>query len=175
MYYQHYSKHLKETGEFNNETSSILFPQIIKFMYHRKFIQGRLLALLVENDSFDIKDIEETAKLTIDCEGLLHIFNDYSLIPELEGTTVENKKIELSHEDKVEITIKITAMLLSNLSKPSTGLPKSKNALMKKIGSVIKKCKGPSEVNSDNMKKPNWNKQVRFWVFDFLQKINVII
>ena len=47
MYNQHYNKHFKETGEFNSETSSILFPQIIKFMYHRKFIQGRLLTLFI--------------------------------------------------------------------------------------------------------------------------------
>ena len=32
MYLQHYNKHLKQTGEFNEETSAIIFPQIIKFM-----------------------------------------------------------------------------------------------------------------------------------------------
>ena len=83
--------------------------------------------------------------------------------------------IELSHEDKLEITIKITAMLLSNLSKSITGLPKNKSALLKKIGSVIKKYANSDEISFDYKQTLDRNKQVRFWVFDFLQHRNVII
>ena len=32
MYRQHFYKSLKKTGEFNDDTSAIIFPQIVKFM-----------------------------------------------------------------------------------------------------------------------------------------------
>ena len=95
------------------------------------FIQGKLLALLIENDLFNVKEVEDNSKLDIDYEGLLHISNDYSLNPEKEGTTVKNNKIILSDEDKVETTMRITAILLSNLSQSITRLPKKKECYAK--------------------------------------------
>ena len=65
MYLQHFNKNFKQTGEFNDDTSAVIFPQIIKFMEHKKFLQGKLLTQVIENDIFDIKEIEETSKVTI--------------------------------------------------------------------------------------------------------------
>ena len=173
MYLQHYSKNFKQTGEFNDEASSKLFPQIIKFMHHNKLIQGKLLTQIVENNLFSIREIEENSKLTVDCEGLLRIFNEYELKPEMEGTTVYDKKIILPTKDKVEITIKLTRMLLSNLSKSLTGLPKNKGAMLKKIGSIIRMYATSNEINSDYKQTLDRNKQVRFWILDLLQVKNI--
>ena len=65
MYLQHYNKCLKQTGEFNDDTSAIIFPQILKFMWDRKFLQGKLLTQVIENDIFDLKEIEEASKIII--------------------------------------------------------------------------------------------------------------
>ena len=65
MYTQHYNKCLRQTGEFNDDVSAIIFPQILRFMWDRKFLQGKLLTQVIENDIFDIKEIEETSKVTI--------------------------------------------------------------------------------------------------------------
>ena len=65
MYLQHYQKCFKQTGEFNDDASAILFPQILRFMWDKKLIQGKLLTQVIENDIFDIKDIEEAAKIII--------------------------------------------------------------------------------------------------------------
>ena len=55
MYLQHYNKNFKQTGEFNDDTSAIIFPQIMKFMLHKKLIQGNLLSQIVEKNIFDTK------------------------------------------------------------------------------------------------------------------------
>ena len=47
--------------------------------------------------------------------------------------------------------------------------------MLKKIGSIINECKGPDEINSNYKKKLDWNKQVKYRVFNFLQHKNVII
>ena len=65
MYLQHYNKHFKQSGEFNEDTSDIIFPQIVKFMFSKKFIQGKLLKQVIDNSIFDIKEIEEASKVTI--------------------------------------------------------------------------------------------------------------
>ena len=64
-------------------------------MYYKKFIQGILLTQIVENNIFDAKEIEDTCKLDIDCKGLLNISEKYSYKTEIEGATVEDKKIIL--------------------------------------------------------------------------------
>ena len=79
MYRQHFYKSLKKTGEFNDDTSAIIFPQILKFMWYTKCIQGKLLTLIIEDDIFDIKEVEETAKLSIDWNWLLKIYEEYTL------------------------------------------------------------------------------------------------
>ena len=66
MYLQHYQKCFKQTGEFNDDASAILFPQIIKFMWDKKLIQGKLLTQIIENDIFDKMEIEDFSKLIID-------------------------------------------------------------------------------------------------------------
>ena len=76
---------------FNDATSAIIFPQILRFMWDKKFIQGTLLTQIIENDIFDIEKIEESAKLYIDWEGLLKIFKEYSLQTAMEGTIVDDK------------------------------------------------------------------------------------
>ena len=60
-------------------------------MWYKKFIQGKLLTQVIENDIFDIKDIEEAAKITIDREGLLKIFEEYSSKSEKRTAKVQNK------------------------------------------------------------------------------------
>ena len=60
-------------------------------MWYKKFVQGKLLTQVIENDIFDIKDIEEAAKITIDWEGLLKIFEEYSSKSEKQTAKVENK------------------------------------------------------------------------------------
>ena len=44
----------------------------------------------------------------------------------MEGTIVDDKKIILPHEDKLEITMRITAMLLSDLSKSKKDYQRTK-------------------------------------------------
>ena len=66
MYMQHYNKCLKQTGEFNDSNSAIIFPQIVRFMIDKKFLQGELLELIVEKDLSDPKKIEEIPKVIID-------------------------------------------------------------------------------------------------------------
>ena len=66
MYQQHYNKYLKQTGEFTDNTSAIIFPQILRFMWDRKFLQGKLLTQIIENDIFDLKEVEEASKIIVD-------------------------------------------------------------------------------------------------------------
>ena len=66
MYLQHYNKHLKQTGEFNDSNSAIIFPQIVRFMIDKKFLLGELLELIVEKDLSDPKKIEAISKVIID-------------------------------------------------------------------------------------------------------------
>ena len=35
-------------------------------MWDRKFLQGKLLTQIIENDIFDLKQVEEASKVTID-------------------------------------------------------------------------------------------------------------
>ena len=170
MYLQHYNKYFRETGEFNDETSAILFPQIMKFMWDRKFLQGRLLKLVIENNTFDIVEIDNFSKVTIDWDGLLKISKQYSLTTESEGTTVSDKKINLQLEDKVKITLIITEKLISNLIKSVTGLPKNKSSMLKKIGSIIRMWATSKEMNADYKQTLDRNKRVRFWCLDLLQE-----
>ena len=54
MYDQHFTKSFKKTNTFNDEASSKIFPQIIRFMWDKKCIQGKFLTKVIENDIFDI-------------------------------------------------------------------------------------------------------------------------
>ena len=175
MYQQHYNKCLKQTGEFNDSNSAIIFPQIVRFMIDKKFLQGELLELIVEKDLSDPKKIEEIPKVIIDWDGLLNIFKEYDLKTERDGTTVEDKKINLSLEDKVELTTTISKLVLINLTKSYEGLPKNKSAMLKKIGSIIRMHASSNAINADFKQTLDRNKQVRFWVLDLLQEINIII
>ena len=130
---------------------------------------------IVENDIFDIKKIEDTCKLDIDCQGLLEIFEKYSYKTEMKGTKVEDKKIFLPILDRVEITMNVTKMLLSNLQKSFTGLPKNKNAMLKKISSIIRMYASSNEINADYKQTLDRNKQVRFWILDLLQFKGILI
>ena len=111
MYQQHYNKFFKQTGEFDEDASAIIFPQIIKFMWEKKYIQGKLLDQIITNSIFDRKEVEEIAKLKINCEELLKYFNEYKLKAQMEGTIVDDKKIILSLEHKVEITLNLAERL----------------------------------------------------------------
>ena len=61
-------------------------------------------------------------------------------------------KFNIPLEDKVQIIMKITQMLLSNLSKSHTGMPKTDSVMMKKIKSSIRMYKNSNEA------KPKYEK-----------------
>ena len=65
MYRQHFNKFFKQTDEFNDVVSAIIFPQIIKFMHYKKFLQGNFLTQIIDKDIFEINKIEEEYKVTI--------------------------------------------------------------------------------------------------------------
>ena len=166
MYWQHYNKHLRETGEFNDETSAILFPQIMEFMWDQKFIEGEFLTQIIENGIFDLEKIKKASMISVDWESLFKIFKEYSSKPEQEGTVID--------DDKLELTLAIAKMLLSNLSKPYTGFPKNKYSMLKKIGSIIRMYSNKSETNSAHTNFLDRNKQVRFWIFNLLLKWEIV-
>ena len=56
----------KETEEFNDSNSAIIFPQIVRFMIDKKFLQGELLEQIIEKDLSDFKKIEAISKVIID-------------------------------------------------------------------------------------------------------------
>ena len=175
MYLQHYNKHLKPSGQFNDDTSSIIFPQILKFMHHKKLIQGQFLTFLVDKNILDAKNIEQSSRVTIDCEGLMNLFDEYVVNKKSKNGKVDYKAIEIDMEDKTNITLKITGMLLSNLAKPYTGLPKNKSSMLKKIGSIIRMYANSNEI-SDEYKEILDTRQAstRFWVYDFLKEKNIV-
>ena len=166
MYFQHYNKLLKQTGGFNDRISAILFPQILRFMYDKNFIKGKFLTQIIKNGIFDLEEIEEASKIIVDWDGLNKIFKEYSSTPEQEGTVID--------DDKLELTLAIAKMLLSNLSKPSSGLPKNKCSMLKKIGSIIRMYSNKLETNSAHTNFLNRNKQVRFWILDLLLKWEIV-
>ena len=47
--------------------------------------------------------------------------------------------------------------------------------MLKKIGSIIRMYGNSNAINSDYKQTLDRNKQVRFWVLDFLQNRNMII
>ena len=135
-------------------------------MWDRKFLQGKLLTQIIENDIFDLKQVEEASKVTIDWKTLIKIFKEYSLKPE----------IILSCEEKVEITINLTKKLLSDLTESFPKLPKTKGAMIKKIYYIIRQCSNlkyePFLSYKDTL---DTNDQVKIWVFNLLQNKNIII
>ena len=175
MYFQHYNKHLKSSGEFNDDTSSIIFPQILKFMHHQKFIQGQLLNLLIGKDILDVRNIEQSSRITIDCEGLMNLFDEYAVNKKSKNGKVGYKSIEIDVKDKAYITVRITEMLLSNLAKPYTGFPKNKSSMLKKIGSIIRMYANSNEI-SDEYKEIVDTRQanIKFGVYDLLQQKNIV-
>ena len=60
-------------------------------------------------------------------------------------------------------------MLFSNLLKSYNGQPKNKNAMLKKIGSIIKMYADSNEISAEFKQTLDRNKNVRFWILDFLQ------
>ena len=142
---------------------------LFKFMYHKKLIQGELLTLIVEKDIFDIQEIEDTSKLNIDCKGMLELYENFKQKAEMEAAA-EEKKIGLSKQDKVEITMGITKALLSDLSSCVTALPKNRRSLFNKISHFIRNYQ-----NSRYKNASNWKKHAKSWVFNLLQQKNIII
>ena len=165
MYFQHYNKLLKQTGGFNDRISAILFPQILRFMYDKNFIKGKFLTQIIENGIFDLEEIEEASKIIVDWDGLNKIFKEYSSTPEQKGTVID--------DDKLELTLAIAKMLFTDLSK-SSGLPKNKFSMLKKIGSIIRMYSNKVETNSAHTNFLDRNKQVRNWIFDLLLKWKIV-
>ena len=66
-------------------------------------------------------------------------------------------------------------MLLSNLLKSFTGLPKNKSAMLKKIGSIIRMYANSNEISADYKQTLDRNNRVRFWCLDLLKEKNIII
>ena len=174
IYQQHYIKRFKKTREFNDEISKIIFPQILRFMWHKKLIQGKLLTQIIEDNIFNRKEIEEASKITIDWDAILKIFEEYGSqkVKEREG---EEDKINLTKEEKVDIAIEVTKNLLSSLAKSPTCLPKSKDRLITKINASIRAYAISKETKSKHKQALNGNKQVKDWVFDLLIEKNIII
>ena len=110
-YWQHYNKFCRQTKEFNKCTSAIIFPQILKFMSDKNFINGKFLTQIIENDIIDLEEIEEESKIIINWGALNKLSDEYPLKPEQEGTIVDDDKTILQFKDKLELTLAIAKML----------------------------------------------------------------
>ena len=166
MFLQHYNKHLRDRNEFNAEISSKLFPQLLKCLYTKKFLQGKFLKNLIDKKIFKIENIEESSKVTIDCESLSTIYERSNSNQKFDATKIE---------DKAEILLKMTQMLLSDLSHFSTGLPKTKSALLNKTKSILRMYVNSKEIHIEHKMflDDSGNKAI-MWVLDLLQANNII-
>ena len=132
MYLQHYNKHFQQSGEFNDDTSVIIFPQIVKFMVNNNCIQGKFLTFLADKNILDPEQIKEAYKVQTDLETLQKLSEKYSLETNNQEKTVEDKKIDLSVEEKAGITINLAKTLISSLATSTDILAfKNKNAVLK--------------------------------------------
>ena len=100
---------------------------------------------------------------------MLELCENFKQKAEMEASA-EEKKIGLSKQDKVEITMGITKTLLSDLSSCVTALPKNRRSLINKISHFIRNYQNARYKNASN-----WKKHAKLWVFDLLQQKNIII
>ena len=144
-------------------------------MHHKKLSQGQFLTFLVDKNILDAKNIEQISRVTIDCEGLMNLFDEYAVNKKSKNGKVGYKSIEIDVKDKAYITVRITEMLLSNLAKPYTGFPKKKSSMLKKIGSIIRMYANSNEI-SDEYKEIVETRQanIKFGVYDLLQQKNIV-
>ena len=175
MYLQHFNKSFKNTDEFNSQATLIIFCQIIKYMKHEELIWGKIFEFLCDSGIFDIPEIENANKMTIECDRLQKLFKDYTLRKELDRTKIEDKKLFLSLEDRATITIIVMKFLLKKLTESTTNLPKKKNSMLKIIELMIKIYGSNEELNSDFKQTIERNKNVKFWVFDWWKYKSIVI
>ena len=126
-----------KTKEFDDKASSIIFPQIMKFMHCQHFIQGEFFTKIVENGIFDIKKIESISKVFIDCEGLKKVFGEHA--------SSEDKYTLLQADLMITIARRLFVKIL-----PSGTLPKRKNYIFKEIGHIIKGYSSSKEITRDH-------------------------
>ena len=88
---------------------------------------------------------------------------------------MNDKKTDLPLEHKIEITLEITKMLLTNLLKSYSGLPKSKISMLKKIGAIVRMYGTREGIDVNYKQTLDQNKQVNLWVFQLLEAKNIII
>ena len=177
LHLQYWNKQFKKIGEFNEEISTKIFTQVIKFMNYKKLIQGKLLKILIELNIIDIRQIDDASKLEIDRELTQEIAELYKVPNDQEESDVgSDKVVPISDPQKVEITIELTQLLLSNLTKPFTGLPTSEKSMLKKIGCILRMYLLSNQINE--LYKKTLEEEVlniKSWVFRLLKIKEIII
>ena len=146
-------------------------------MDYKKLIQGKLLKILIELNIIDIRQIDDASKLEIDRELTQKIAELYKVPNDQEESDVgSDKVVPISDPQKVEITIELTQLLLSNLTKPFTGLPTSEKSMLKKIGCILRMYLLSNQINE--LYKKTLEQEVlniKSWVFGLLKIKEIII
>ena len=125
MHTHHFKKFINK-GELDEESSKIIFDQILTYMKDHNLISGDYFAYVVENKIFEIDKISEASRTVVDCSALKKVSNKYLLKASQEAAKQKENKPYLDKTKEVYLIYKLMKTLLTDLNKSSVGVPKSK-------------------------------------------------
>ena len=125
MHTHHFKKFINK-GELDEESSKIIFYQILTYMKDHNLISGDYFAYVVENKIFEIDKISEASRTIVDCSALKKVSNKYLLKASQEAAKQKENRPYLDKTEEVRLVYKLMKILLIDLNKSSVGVPKSK-------------------------------------------------
>ena len=122
----HHFKNFINKGELDEESSKIIFDQILTYMKNYNLIFGDYFAYVVENKIFEIDKISEASRTIVDCSALKKVSNKYLLKASQEAAKQKENKPYLDKTKEVYLIYKLMKTLLTDLNKSIVGVSKSK-------------------------------------------------